>query len=209
MQPAERKIWRWITLATAYFAALTALVQSHALLDFDHYTTVWLNAHGNRFMDWVMSLITSIVTPELSLVLCTALAVVLWWQFGWRPAACLLVAFVGGTLLEVALKNYIVQPGTHGLINRYVFGPGWIHISLPYAYPSGHAFRAFLLIGVIAMWVMPRASAVWWTLAVLGGVSRLYLGHHWTSDVLGGAALAAIFLMVISSQIKPRGAVAD
>ncbi|MFA5189828.1 MAG: phosphatase PAP2 family protein [Verrucomicrobiia bacterium] len=204
MQPAEQKNLRWIVLATAYFAALTAWVQSHALLGFDYHTTVWLNAHGNRFMDWVMSVITDTATPELSMVLCLALVVFLWRQFGWRPAVCLFAAFVGGTLLEVVLKNYITQPGTHGMINRYVFGPGWIHISLPYAYPSGHAFRAFLLIGAIALWVMPRASVFWWTLAVLAGASRLYLGHHWTTDVLGGAALAAALLMVIGAQIKPR-----
>ena len=205
MQPAERKTWRQIALAAAYFLALTALVQSHALFGFDYHSTVWLNAHGNRFMDWVMSVITDTATPELSIVLCAALAGFLWWRFGWQPAAGLLAAFVGGTLLEIVLKNYITQPGPHGLINRYVFGEGWIHISLPYAYPSGHAFRALLLIGAVALWVMPRASAFWWTLAGLACVSRLYLGHHWTTDVLGGAMLAVVLLMIIATQTKPRG----
>ncbi|MFA6561784.1 MAG: phosphatase PAP2 family protein [Verrucomicrobiia bacterium] len=208
MQPAERKTWRWIALVTAYFAALTALVQSHTLLGFDYHTTVWLNAHGNQLTDWIMSVITDTATPELSMVVCAALVVLLWWRFGWRPAACLIVAFVGGTLLEIVLKNCIAQPGPHGLINRYVFGEGWIHINLPYAYPSGHALRAFLLIGVIALWVMPRAAVFWWTLAGLAGVSRLYLGHHWTTDVLGGALLAAALLMIIGTQIKPRAAAA-
>jgi len=203
MQPAERKTWRWIALATACFAALTALVQSHALLGFDYHTTVWLNARGNRFTDWTMSVITDAATPELSIVLCGVLVVFLWWRFGWRPAACLFAAFVGGTVLEIALKNYVTQPGPHGLINRYMFGAGWFHIKYPYAYPSGHALRALLLIGTIALWVMPRGAAFWWTLAALVGVSRLYLGHHWTSDVLGGAVLAAALLMVIGTQIKP------
>lgn len=208
MQPAERRTWRWIALAAAYFAALTALVQSRALLGFDYHTTVWLNAHGNRFTDWIMSVITDTATPELSMALCAALVVFLWWRFGWRPAACLFAAFVVGTLLEVVLKNCITQPGTHGLVNRYVFGEGWIHIKLPYAYPSGHALRAFLLIGVIALWVMPRAAVFWWTLAGLAGVSRLYLGHHWTTDVLGGALMAAALLLIIGTQIKPRAAAA-
>ncbi|MCX6897756.1 MAG: phosphatase PAP2 family protein [Verrucomicrobia bacterium] len=204
MQSAERKTWRWIALAAAYFAALTALVQSHALHRFDYHTTFWLNSHGNRFMDWVMSLFTATATPELSMALCGALVIFLWWRFGWRPAACLLVAFVGGTMLEVVLKNCITQPGTRGLINRYVFGEGWIHITLPYAFPSGHALRAFLLIGVIALWVMPRAAVFWWALAGLASVSRLYLGHHWTTDVMGGALLATVLLMIIGTQIKPR-----
>ena len=204
MQPVERKTGRWIGIAAAYFAALTALVQSHALLGFDYHTTVWLNAHGNRLMDWIMSIITATATPELSMAVCAALVVFLWWRFGWRPAACLLASFVGGTLLEILLKNHIAQPGTHGLINRYVFGAGWINIHLPYAFPSGHALRALLLAGAAALWAMPRAAVFWWTLGGLVGISRLYLGHHWTSDVLGGALLAAAFLMIIGTQIKPR-----
>ena len=204
MQSAERKTWRWIAFATVYFAALTALVQLHSLRGFDYHTTFWLNSHGNWFMDWVMSLFTATATPELSMALCGALVIFLWWRFGWRPAVCLFIAFVGGTLLEVVLKNCIIQPGTRGLINRYVFGEGWIHITLPYAFPSGHAFRAMLLSGAMALWVMPRAAAFWWTLGGGVAISRLYLGHHWTSDALGGVLLAAVLLMIIGTQITPR-----
>jgi undecaprenyl-diphosphatase len=204
MQPEERKTWRRIGFAAAYFAALTALVQSHAFFSLDYRSTVWLNAHGNRPMDWVMSAITDIATPELSIVLCAALAAFLGWRLGWRPAACLLAAFAGGTLLEVLLKNCIAQPGPFGLINRYVFGEGWFHIKLPYAYPSGHAFRAVLLGGAMALWLMPRAAVFWWTLGGAVGVSRLYLGHHWTSDAIGGALLAVTLLLLIGTQVQPR-----
>jgi len=190
----------------AYFAALTALVQSHAFFHLDYRSTVWLNAHGNRFTDWLMSVITDTVTPELSIVLCATLMGLLWWRHGWRPAAWLFVAFVGGTLLEIVLKNCITQPGPHGLINRYVFGEGWFHIKYPYAYPSGHAFRAVLLGGVMALWLMPRAAAFWWTLGGAVAVSRLYLGHHWTSDAIGGVLLAVTLLLLIGTQVRPREA---
>ena len=200
----EQKLWRRIAVVAACFAALTVTVHVRALDRFDHVTTVWLNAHGNRLLDWVMSIITATATPELSLLVLAALTVFLWRRFGWRPAACLFAAFTGGLLLEVAFKNWVVQPGPSGMIERYVFGPGLIHVSLPYAYPSGHALRAVLLTGAVALWVMPRAAAFWWTLGGLVGVSRLYLGHHWTTDVLGGTLLAAALLMIIATQIQPR-----
>jgi membrane-associated phospholipid phosphatase len=204
MALAEQKLWRWIALATACFAALTVTVHVRALDRFDYVTTVWLNAHGNRLLDWVMSIITATATPELSLVVAAGLTIFLWRRFGWRPAVCLFGMFTAGIVLEVIFKNWVVQPGPHGMIHRYVFGPGLIHVALPYAYPSGHALRALLLGGAIALWVMPRAAAFWWTLGGLVGISRLYLGHHWTTDVIGGTLLAAALLMVIDTQIQPR-----
>lgn len=208
MTPDARKLWQWIAVAGACFAALTVTVHLRGLDRFDHVTTVWMNAHGSRLMDWVMSVITVMATPELSLAALAGLTIFLWRRFGWRPAVCLFAAFGGGTLLEFAAKHWVVQPDPSGMIDRYMFDLGVIHFSLPYAFPSGHALRAWLLTGTVALWVMPRAAVFWWTLGGLVGVSRLYLGHHWTSDVLGATLLAAALLMVVATQIQPRPAMA-
>ena len=203
-----RKLWRWIAAAAVCFAALSALVHLRALDRFDRVTTTWLNAHGNRLLDWGMSLITATATPELSMALLAVLTILLWREFGWRPAIGLVMVFGGGTLLEFAAKHWVVQPDPSGLIERHVFDLGIIHLSLPYAFPSGHALRAWLLAGTLALWVMPRTAAFWWTIGGLVGISRLYLGHHWTSDVLGGTLLAAMLLMILATQIQPRAEVA-
>lgn len=72
------------------------------------------------------------------------------------------------------------------------------------SFPSGHAFGSALLVG-LALWVANRMdvgtavtrrllAAAGVVMVVLVGVSRVYLGVHWASDVLAGWALAAVWL---------------
>jgi undecaprenyl-diphosphatase len=56
------------------------------------------------------------------------------------------------------------------------------------SFPSGHATSTFgAAVTVSRMW--PQTRVLWWTIAVLIGYSRIYLGHHYPLDVAGGALL--------------------
>lgn len=77
-----------------------------------------------------------------------------------------------------------------------------------YGFPSGHAAAAAAVCGVAA-WLITSAMrswrsrvAVWAVAAIVAafvGVSRIYLGVHWTTDVLGGWAFGTLWMAVVVS----------
>jgi membrane-associated phospholipid phosphatase len=81
-----------------------------------------------------------------------------------------------------------------------VLGPAQVHVLLEplrlHAFPSGHSASA----AALATWGLVRFGRRAWpllVLAILGGVSRIYVGAHWTFDVLGGWAVGALSAALI------------
>lgn len=69
-----------------------------------------------------------------------------------------------------------------------------------FSYPSGHATSAAVVYLLLAWLVPPRWRRAAWSLAgamiVLNGFSRIMLGVHWASDILGGTMLGAAFALL-------------
>lgn len=75
-----------------------------------------------------------------------------------------------------------------------------------FAFPSGHAFNSLSFYGVLALILAARteslaAKAAYWgfalLMAALLGLSRVYLGVHYPSDVMAGYAAAAVWIAVV------------
>ncbi len=63
-----------------------------------------------------------------------------------------------------------------------------------FSFPSCHATNAGLASFYLSLW-MPRGSPIFLVFALLVGYSRIYLGHHFPLDVLGGYFLGGIIAL--------------
>jgi undecaprenyl-diphosphatase len=118
----------------------------------------------------------------------------------WRRGALLvLITMAGAGLLNLLLKYVFARPRP----------TAYFDYPLPSSnsFPSGHAFFAASFFGGLAALVTGRIqsralrAAVWVTAAVLSllvGLSRVYLGVHYPSDVLAGFAAAIIWVSAVA-----------
>jgi len=131
-------------------------------------------------------------TLELALILLLALVAGLYKSGRRRLAGRLLLAFLVTGLVEYLLKQFLPVPLIPpGSARTEDFAP-LVTVDHSYPYPSGHALRSTILLGSVYLLSgnsILRAGVV---LALLGLLaSRIYLGVHWPSDVVGGALLGA------------------
>jgi undecaprenyl-diphosphatase len=109
-----------------------------------------------------------------------------WWTAGWVATAVLLVAPLNALFKELV-----------GRMRPQFAEGGAEYTSL--AFPSGHSVGVAALVtaGLLLCWPALGTSARRWclaagiALAVLVGLTRIWLGVHWPSDVVAGEALGA------------------
>lgn len=119
---------------------------------------------------------------------------------GWhRGAVLVVVTMAGAGLLDVLLKQ------SFGRVRPAAF----FDYPLPtsHSFPSGHAFFAASFFGGLAVLVSGRVrssalqTGVWilaLLLILLIGLSRIYLGVHYPSDVIAGYAAAAVWIAAVA-----------
>ncbi|MFD5075043.1 phosphatase PAP2 family protein [Streptomyces sp. NPDC058371] len=201
-----------LLLAVASLALLLLVALSwHPLLSLDgdiaRTTHRWAvdepgTTHAFRILtDWVWD-------PLTMRIVCAAAALWLVWRHSaWRTALWLAAACAVGTLLQQGLKAAVDR--------RRPVWPDPVDSAHYAAFPSGHALTATLVCGLL-LWLLHRYGAgrlLWWTavaaaaVSVLGvGLTRIWLGVHWPSDVLGGWLLGALVAALAVAAYERWGA---
>jgi undecaprenyl-diphosphatase len=173
------------------FFGLTAAVLGGVADTWDRTLMLDLAAGREPWLTWGMKLLSvagsGLIEIPLALLLILGLVLRKRKAEAWWYAAAALSGWALSGLAKVAVH----RPRPH-VIPRLMHGAGW------FSYPSGHSMLAPIIFGLgIIVWAAPwpspalrRAALVLAALFALGiGSSRVYLGVHYPSDVVGGLLL--------------------
>jgi len=141
---------------------------------------------------------------EFAAVATTALAAGLLVEGHRRLPQRLVIAFLATGLIELVAKTVVPQTPVPEEAMRAP-EPSLLDVSTPYPYPSGHILRSVLLLGAIyVLWPNRPARVAVLIFLAASAASRVYIGAHWPSDVLGGALLAVAGLAWTFENTKPK-----
>jgi undecaprenyl-diphosphatase len=187
-----------VTVAAAVFAVLLILVRLRwaPLESVDHGAAARINSlvAGNHALVAVVTAVTWLGSDGVLWTVVGVAAVIVAVRGRWGLAIYLLATAAGALVLDPVLKSLVgrlrpvvAHPIAHGTGNSF---------------PSGHSLGSIVCYGAVLLVFLPVARGRWravfvWvtvTLAALIGISRILLGVHYLSDVIGGWALGITWL---------------
>lgn len=197
---ARAQVGLWVAACLVAVLTIAVVMQVPALMSFDRAVTTWIRSWADP-LGWPVDLAYAIgewtggleasVTGGLVVLVLVALR-------AWYPAGFLTFNLAIGALLTESLKRTVArerppsaEPYEHDMFESF---------------PSGHTtagIYVYLAIGLILLQYArqrgsPAGRRAGWALVVFGpclGLTRLVLGAHWPSDVLGGWALGTAVLL--------------
>lgn len=198
MNNKTKKIIKWILFAiTAILAIVVTInVKNGRILELDLniYKFFSENIINNKLTP-IVKVITHIGGAKIVFVL-TVLAIIL--IKGLKNKLFLLTGIVGTAGLNVVLKHIVQRERPN--INRLIPEKG-------YSFPSGHSMMSMAFYGMLIFLIFKyvKNTALKWTLIVILtillstiGITRIYLGVHYPSDVIGGFVVSLTYLFILT-----------
>ena len=220
MMSINSRFWKWIShnrlnllwlflgvfIPLIAFGHLASEVLEKEAFAFDGPILLFLHSHATPFLDTVMLTLSAIGERYGLIPLDIAIFLVLLLRRRWGDAFFWVLATGGAALLNLIAK------ATFGRIRPDL----WISLApeTSFSFPSGHAMGSMALVAGLVVLLWPTKWR-WWVLIVGGlfvlgvGISRMYLGVHYPSDVLAGWAASlgwvlGVSLILYRQITKPR-----
>ncbi len=186
------------------FAKIAGELAEGDLHDFDHALLLSLRQPadpakplGPIWLQVAARDVTSLGSPAVLTLLTAAALGFLALKRQWGDAVFVLLSICGGTAISFALKDLVqrARPDVAAEVAQ----------TQTYSFPSGHAFLSavtFLTLGALLArvqrepWLKAYMLGVAIALTILVGVSRIYLGVHWPTDVLAGWSAGAAWAIL-------------
>ena len=184
-----------IVAAWGFFGILEDVLARDPLVFIDSSAYHFLQGLRTPFGDAIMIALTEMGDAAVTLPVVSAVLLWLLVQRAWRPAAYLLAAVGFAAALTVAVKAGLQLSRPTPLYNGMS----------EFSFPSGHATMSIVIYGFLAVLTARERSArrrlavltATVLLVILIAFSRLYLGAHWLSDVLGGLAFGVAWVALL------------
>lgn len=187
--------------AVTLFLAVFQNMLAGDILRLDYYAYRIFVVYMRR--DWLTPIMVSFSELALPVVLLVMLLAVQAFAPGRRPGLCAALNLVGVVILNQVFKFLVHRPRPEGF--RLIAESG-------YSFPSGHSMVAMAFYGLLAWMVyryerdhLVRRVCVtgFGIVVVLVGISRIYLGVHYASDVIAGFCLAFAWLALYTTIVAP------
>jgi membrane-associated phospholipid phosphatase len=205
----QKRSWEFLSLSLVlgilasvgtlvFFAWLTDEVLDGETRQFDDATRIAVHQFASPVLTKTMRGI-SFIGSTLFLATATVLMFVWFMKRKWRREAWLFaITMLGAAILNTTLKLTFRRPRPVPFFD--LLAPE------SFSFPSGHSLASFCFFGALATILTARIrnrriNFFTWTIAAimvfLIGLSRIYLGVHYTTDVIAGFAAAFIWIAVI------------
>jgi membrane-associated phospholipid phosphatase len=223
--------WKAVTLRLAAglvglwgLLSLIGLAVTHLLLHSAGFRTAdlsvdkWFAGHRTGALNVVTYIGTTMAQTTTAIGVTVVVVLLLRWRLGrWHESGIFITVMAGELLIFLAITATIHEPRPQ--VARLDVAPPTS------SFPSGHTAAALALYGGIAVmvfWIYGRTTVtrivvgVLFCVPVYVGLSRLYRGMHYPSDVLAGALLGGLWLLLVTKTLlrpataaRPRAARAE
>lgn len=177
------------------------VITTDAIVTLDLQIAAWFHAHARPALTAFFLVLTDLHSTPGVLVLSLLFTLLLVRKRAWDWVRCMALAVPLGMLLNVLLKHIFQRAR-----------PSFEHplLSLTtYSFPSGHTAAATLLYGVVGAYLVcncrgwRRLLVVVWAVGMVAlvGLSRIYLGVHYFSDVIAAIASSTGWLAVVLTAV--------
>ena len=182
-------------LLLAYLAIAEGVVDDRRQR-FDHWSGATVSGWTTDQLTWALSLLTRLGSTAVSNLVYVAMAGWLIGRGRRRMGVLMVGAAIGGQVLVEGMKQLSQRSRPEEFLPLVQ--------SHGYSFPSGHTFAATVAYGFAAVLVSSRLTGGWRLLPLVGwaaivavvGLSRVYLGAHYTTDVVASLFLGSAWVVI-------------